>query len=263
MLRVSFIQSELVWENPAANRQYFGKKIEALAGQSDLILLPEMFTTGFSMKPDGKAESFPGPTLDWLIEKANKANACICGSIMSEEKGKFYNRLLFAKPDGTYQVYNKRHLFRMAGEDLAYTAGEERVVVEWKGWRILPLVCYDLRFPVWSRNGFFEKQEKGLVYDLLVYVANWPERRSLAWNTLLPARAVENLAYVAALNRIGMDDAGLRYSGDSGIYDFLGQKLSSTLAHQEATETVSLDKAALESFRMQFPAWMDADEFRL
>ncbi|MBX7182532.1 MAG: amidohydrolase [Bacteroidia bacterium] len=262
MLRVSLIQADLIWENPAENRRSFEEKIKALIGLTDLILLPEMFTTGFSMKPGSMAESFPGPTLDWMMEMAQKTGACVCGSVMTLEKENYYNRLFFAKPNGTYQSYNKRHLFRMAGEDLEYSAGEERLVVEWKEWKIMPLICYDLRFPVWSRNTHFGSQEKGLVYDLLLYVANWPERRNIAWKTLLPARAVENLCYVAALNRVGVDGSGLSYSGDSAIYDYLGQKISTVQPHSETIETCVLDKATLDDFRKQFPAWMDADLIR-
>lgn len=263
MLRVSFIQSDLVWEDPMENRRLFGEKIEALVGQTDLIVLPEMFTTGFSMQPKGKAELFPGYSLKWMQQQAEKTNACVCGSVMSEEKGCYYNRLLFVKPDGTYHSYDKRHLFRMAGEDAEYTAGMNRLVITWKGWRILPLVCYDLRFPVWSRNTSFETQGKELVYDLLIYVANWPERRNFAWKSLLPARAIENMSYLVAVNRIGIDNTGLSYSGDSGIYDFMGQKLSVAQAHQAVAETITLDKNALDEFRKQFPAWMDADEYHL
>ncbi len=266
-MRVTLIQTDLHWENPAANRDAFTKKLLPLAGQTDLVVLPEMFTTGFSMHPQDKAEVFPGITLDWMLSLSFEIDAAIVGSVMSLER-RYSNRLIFAKPNGSYEYSDKRHLFRMAGEDKNYSAGEERVIIEWKGWRILPLVCYDLRFPVWSRNvNMIKPQNKyatsklEIAYDLLLYIANWPERRRQAWNTLLPARGIENLSYVAAVNRIGTDGTGLSYSGDSAVYDYLGNRISTVQPFTDCMETIELNKRSLDEFREQFPAWKDADGF--
>ncbi|HMM57897.1 MAG: amidohydrolase [Xanthomonadales bacterium PRO7] len=257
-LRVSLVQGATRWHDPAGNRAYYGDLIASLAG-SDLIVLPETFTSGFSNEAIHNAETMQGPSLAWLSAQAHKLDAAICGSVQLRVDQKVYNRLLFVTPDGNIRYYDKRHLFRYADEHKRYAAGNERLIVEWRGWKICPLVCYDLRFPVYSRN---QHAQSGFDYDLLLYVANWPSARRYAWQTLLRARAIENLAYCAGLNRVGTDGNGLGYSGDSTVLDFLGQPLVE-LGAQEQTVTVALDAATLAAHRERFPAWMDADAFTL
>jgi len=257
-LKVSLVQGATRWHDPAGNRDYYAALMAPLKG-SDLILLPETFTSGFSNEAIHNAESMDGPTVAWLREQARALDAAVTGSVQLRVEGKVYNRLLFVTPDGIVQHYDKRHLFRYAGEHERYAAGSERLVVEWRGWRICPLVCYDLRFPVYSRN---RRTANGFDYDLLLYVANWPTPRREPWRTLLRARAIENLCYCAGLNRVGTDGNGLGYSGDSAILDFLGAPLAE-LGAQEQSVTLTLDAAALAEHRARFPAWMDADEFRL
>lgn len=254
-LRVSLVQSSLQWENIDANLQYFDTLLAQIDQATDLIVLPEMFNTGFTMNAQKVAEKMNGKTLQWLQRQAKKQNAAITGSLVIEENRHYYNRLIWMFPNGTYQTYDKRHLFRMAKEHETYTAGEKHLIVNYKGWNICPLVCYDLRFPVWSRN-------KGNAYDLLIYVANWPEVRAYAWSNLLQARAIENLAYVVGVNRVGMDTNQLTYSGDSALVDFAG-KVIWTQAHEEIITHLNLSKSKLEEFRNRFPAWIDADNFKI
>ncbi|HEY0682947.1 MAG TPA: amidohydrolase [Steroidobacter sp.] len=257
-LNVTLIQTDLVWHDPEANRRRLQERIAALAGQTDLIVLPEMFTTGFTMEATSVAEIADGPSLSWMREQAAKVDAVITGSIATREGDRYYNRLIWMRPDGAHSTYDKRHLFRMAHEQDHYSAGARRLVVELKGWKILPLVCYDLRFPVWSRNRIGTDG----AYDMLLYVANWPERRRYAWQTLIKARAIENLSYCIAVNRVGKDINGINYSGDSAVVDYLGQPMTPP-SEQEFVTTVQLDKAALDGFRDKFPAHLDADEFQL
>lgn len=253
-LTISLLQTPLAWHDPAANRAHFADLLQSLPAATDLAILPEMFTTGFTMDAEGLAEPMDGPTLQWMTALARKTGITLCGSVDVLDGGHYYNRCLWASPDGSHRHYDKRHLFRMAGEHEHYTAGTERLIVELNGWRICPLVCYDLRFPVWSR-GINE-------YDLLVYVANWPAARRSAWTTLLPARAVENQCYVAGVNRVGRDGNGIDYAGDSAAYDFLGNALADS-GDKAGAETVTLDHDALRRYREKFPAWRDADGFRL
>jgi len=254
-LSITLIQSNLHWENIEENLAMFSKKIAAISGETDLVILPEMFTTGFSMQPERFAEPMNGRTVSWMKEEARKKKCVVTGSIICEENGKHYNRLVWMRPDGTYSFYDKRHLFSMGDENNHYTPGTKKIIEEIKGWRICPLVCYDLRFPVWSRN-----TEK---YDVLIYVANWPERRSHPWKTLLLARAIENQCYVAGLNRVGNDGNGIYHSGDSALINFRGEIISSIPAHEDATETISLSYEELEEFRKGFPAFKDADRFEI
>ncbi|MGM9510575.1 amidohydrolase [Larkinella sp. GY13] len=255
MLHLTLLQTSLHWENPTANRAMLEEKIFALPEKTDLIVLPEMFTTGFSMNAKALAEPMNLTTFRWLKQMAAQTDAVVTGSYIVQEQGLFYNRLIWMEPDGSFDVYDKRHLFRMAGEELTYAGGTKRLVKSWRGWNICPLICYDLRFPVWSRNA-------GLEYDLLIYVANWPAARSTAWNALLQARAIENLAYVAGVNRVGEDGNGHAYAGDSSLIDPKGE----VLFRQNQTETVfqttlSLDE--LSAYRERFPANRDADDFRI
>jgi len=253
-LTVSVIQSGLFWEDPEANRMAFAKKIAGIIN-ADLIVLPEMFTTGFSMRSNELAEAMDGASVTWMKEQAVKSGSAINGSLIIEENDKYYNRSIFAFPDGRIEHYDKRHLFRMANEDAHFSEGTERKIVELKGWRICLQVCYDLRFPVFSRN----RND----YDLLVYVANWPEVRTAAWSTLLKARAIENQCYLIGVNRIGNDANGISYSGASVILDAKGDELSEIPLHEETTRTVSLSSQELQDFRLKFPVGKDADNFGL
>lgn len=254
-LRVTIVQSMLHWEQAEANRSMFGEKLAALKGATDLIVLPEMFTTGFSMRSTELAEDMNGPTVAWMRERAKAADAALYGSVIITEEGKCFNRGLFVKPDGEVTVYDKRHLFRFANETDHYSAGKQRVVVEWRGWRILLQVCFDLRFPVFARN-------RG-DYDAILYVANWPEVRRFPWSQLLIARSIENQVYVVGVNRVGMDALGNHYSGDSVVLDPRGAVLAAIEPSQEGVSTVTLDGAALEDFRKKFPVALEADGFEL
>jgi predicted amidohydrolase len=252
-LNVTLVQQPLAWQDAGANRARFGELLAPLAGRTDLVVLPEMFTTGFSMQAAELAEPMDGASVQWLRTTAARLGAVVTGSVIVADDG-YRNRLVWARPDGTLAAYDKRHLFRMAREHEHYTAGERRVVVELHGWRVLPLVCYDLRFPVWSRS----RDD----YDLALYVANWPAARRHAWSALLPARAIENLCYVVGVNRVGVDGAGIEYAGDSVVLDPLGRPLAELGAAAAVTQ-VTLSAAALQEHRRRFPAHLDADAFRL
>jgi omega-amidase len=255
-LRLALLQQPLAWHDGAANRAHFEGLLLPLAGRTDLVLLPETFTTGFSMQVETIAEPPGGPTTQWLLRLARSVDAAVAGSVITVEEGRYYNRLLWAQPDGTLHRYDKRHLFRMGREHEHFTAGRGALSVPWRGWRVCPLVCYDLRFPVFSRR------RPQLDYELLVYVANWPAPRAEAWRQLLRARAIENLAYVAGVNRVGNDGLGVAYAGDSAVIDFLGGALRSGGA-AAAVLTAVLDGEALAAFRARFPAHLDADPFTL
>lgn len=253
-LRISLVQTHLDWQQPAANRARLTALLAPLAGQTDLIVLPEMFTTGFTMAPETVAEPMPGPTLEWLAQQAQALGAAICGSAVIDDDG-YRNRLLFVTPEGEVHHYDKHHLFRMANEHEYYAAGQRRTLIEYRGWRLLPQICYDLRFPVWCRN----RDD----YDLLLCVANWPSPRRHAWRTLLQARAIENQCYVVGVNRVGEDGKGLEYSGDSLLVDFKGQALLDGPEREPFIKTGQLNAEDLQQFRHNFPAWQDADRFRL
>jgi predicted amidohydrolase len=262
-MRVTIVQSSLAWENPDQNRARFSQKISGLAGQTDLIVLPEMFTTGFSMRAAELAETMDGPTLRWLAETAEKSGAAVTGSFICSEAGHYYNRLVFMRPDGTFDTYDKRHLFGLAAEHEHYTPGKKRLTVEWKGWRICPLICYDLRFPAWSRNRVSNSlTAESAPYDLLIYVANWPARRSHHWKTLLTARAIENQSFTIGVNIYGIDGNGLEYTGDSAVVDFGGQPICQ-ISGQEGVQTAELSLADQQHYRQQLPFLQDADVFTL
>lgn len=252
-LTVTLIQCELAWEQPEDNRRQIGAIIDGLNSRTDLIVLPEMFTTGFSMNALANAEEPGGATEQWLLQVARQKDCAVTGSIAVRDGEDVYNRMLFATPTGV-QYYDKRHLFRMAGEDKRYQPGQKRVIVQWRDWRINLQVCYDLRFPVFSRN----RED----YDLLLYVANWPSSRRHHWRQLLIARAIENLACVVGVNRIGSDARGLDYSGDSLAVAADGQILLDALNKNGATQVV-LDGGALQNYREEFPCQLDADRFQL
>lgn len=254
-LKITIVQSDIVWQNIDANLINFGKKIDNVTELTDIIVLPEMFATGFSMKPGLYAQPETGEIYKWLAEKAKQKKAVIVASVITEDNGKYYNRLVWMQEDGTFQTYNKRHLFTFAGEHEKYSPGENQLIVNFKGWRIKLLICYDLRFPVWSRNN--------KDYDLLIYVANWPERRSYPWKTLLLARAIENLSYVAGVNRVGDDGNNISHSGDSALIDYKGEILSKIKPFEEYVETISISYPELIEFRSKFPAENDADKFNI
>ena len=234
----------------------FSEKINSIKEKTDVIVLPEMFSTGFTMNNKVVAETMSGSAITWMKSIAKKKKCVITGSLIIKEKNKYYNRLVWMLPNGKYKTYDKKHLFCYAGEEKYYAAGKKKLIVNIKGWKICPLICYDLRFPVWIRN-------KNNAYDVLLFVANWPERRSHPWKTLLLARAMENQAYVVGVNRIGKDGNEYSYSGDSGIIDFKGEVISKLKAHQNSTETVILSQKKLSDWRKTFPAWKDADTFTI
>ena len=260
-LHVALVQGATRWHDAPANRDYYGALVRQ-AGRCDLVVLPETFLSGFSNDTQASAEAMDGPGVHWLRALAAETGAVICGSLAIREHDTVFNRLLWMQPDGSFAQYDKRHLFRMAGEHTRYGGGNTRLVVELKGWRILPQVCYDLRFPVWLRNRRRAAANGGMDYDLALFVANWPQPRRQAWRTLLRARAIENLAYVIGVNRVGVDGNNLAYAGDSVAIDPLGAPLVECGA-QEQVVRLTLQPEPLLAHRERFPAWMDADEFDL
>jgi omega-amidase len=261
-LKITLIQSDLHWEEIEANLAMFEEKIWQIGNNAtDVIVLPEMFTTGFTMNAARLAEHMNMRTFKWMKQMADQTGALILGSYIVRVHDRYYNRLLWMEPGGNFKTYDKRHLFRMENEHKVYAAGESLLIGTWKGWRICPMVCYDLRFPVWSRNKW-DLTAKKLSYDLMIYVANWPTIRIDAWNTLLRARAIENLSYVAGVNRIGQDDSGVEHNGNSAVISPKGETIY-TNEGTEATHTIELSANSLEAFRDRFPAYLDADDFNI
>lgn len=260
-LRITVCQQTLEWEQRQKNLDNWENILPSLSGKTDLVILPELFTTGFTMNVAEMAEKMHGHTVKWMREMAMELRATIVGSFICEEpaieSSNYFNRLVWMNADGSHSHYDKRHLFSFAGEHFHFSAGDERLMVELKGWKICPLICYDLRFPVWSRN------LADAPYDLLIYVANWPEARSSAWKTLLSARAHENQCYVAGVNRIGVDGMGIPYSGDTAVIGSRGEVLASIAPHQAGIETVTLDGNDLLDYREKFRVLADADRFTL
>lgn len=256
-LRVALVQTDLHWHDKTANLALLEEKIWSLKNNCDLIVLPEMFATGFSMESALLAEPMNLQVHKWMKQLASQTGAVITGSAIISEGENFYNRLLWVAPTGSTQHYDKRHLFRMANEDTSFAAGENLPVFELKGWKICPQICYDLRFPVWSRNRW---TEGNAAYDLLFYVASWPAARISAWDALLPARAIENLSYALGVNRVGVDGNQIAYNGHSAAYDFKGETLVN-LEDSEQIQVIQLNYTALEEYRSKFPAWKDADPF--
>ncbi|WP_335966275.1 amidohydrolase [Galbibacter sp. PAP.153] len=250
-LKIALIQASLAWENPQENRLLLEEKIMEVNAGTDVVVLPEMFNSGFTMNAQKVFETMDGKTLVWMKKLAIKKNTAITGSIVIKEKGKFYNRLVFVKPDASVITYDKRHTFTLAGEHKVYAAGTQKITIEYKGWKICPLVCYDLRFPVWARN-----TEN---YDVLLYVANWPKKRINAWDILLQARAIENMSYCIGVNRIDKDGNGYEYSGHSAIYDPLGKTL--VYSEDEATLYATLNKAEIIETREKLKFLADRDSF--
>lgn len=264
-LKITTVQTKLYWEDPVRNLKMFSRILNKLPGKSsDIIILPEMFTTGFSMKAEMLAEAPGGLSMQWMEEMASSLKSVICGSIIIYDKKKFYNRFIWMQPDGTVYHYDKRHLFRMAGENEIYSPGNDKRIIEYKGWKICPQVCYDLRFPVYTRNRMQKKNIKGRYdYDLLIYVANWPSARRYAWEQLLIARAIENQCYVAGVNRVGKDAKDNRYAGGSAVIDFKGELLNKKFREGTIIDTSSISMKTLTEFRLKFPVLADADTFQL
>lgn len=259
-LKVCFIQSDLYWENIKQNLNSFEAKILSINEAIDVLILPEVFTIGFTYNLPKFAEPIDGPSTQWMKDVAKLKNCVVIGSIIVKQDEECYNRLICAFPDGKLKTYDKRHLFRMSRENEFLSKGKERIIINVKGWKICPLVCYDLRFPVWSRNVYNNNE---YLYDCLIYVANWPTNRSDSWNTLLKARAMENQAYVIGVNRIGVDGNNVSYSGDSRIHDPKGNKISKTEPNKESIEIVTLSYNELYKFRKEFPVGLDADSFEI
>ncbi|UJP64960.1 amidohydrolase [Mongoliitalea daihaiensis] len=258
-LKVALIQTSLFWKNKTANLAMLEEKIFNLQQPLDIIVLPEMFTTGFTMDAVEVAEPMNLTTTKWMKQMAAQTRAVICGSIVISDAGNFYNRFLWVEPDGKIFTYDKRHLFRMANEEQHYAPGQATIIISYKGWKILPQICYDLRFPVWSRNTM---EGDMLAYDLILFVASWPKPRISAWDILLQARAIENLCYSLGVNRVGQDGNAIPYSGHSAVYDFKGN----TLVFNEDEDCVlysTLGYKPLMEYRAKFPAWMDADNFTI
>ena len=253
--KITIIQSQLHWENPLANHKLFSEKITSISEETHLIILPEMFTTGFSMNAEVLAEEKDGPTLPWMQKLAKEKESAITGSIIIKDKKHYYNRLYFVHPNGNYQHYDKKHTFTLAGEHRTYAAGNDVVTVDYKGWKIRPLICYDLRFPVWARN----TQD----YDVLIYVANWPKKRIAALDALLKARAIENMSYCVGVNRVGLDGNGHEYTGHSAVYDVLGELISTSDFEQEFAETITLSRNHVVSNRKHLHFLNDRDKFNL
>ena len=250
-IKIGIIQYDIIWHNPNKNQDIISKIIKSKT-KVDLWILPEMFSTGFTMEPEKIAETMKGITIKWMKNISKKINSSIMGSIVIKEKNKFYNRLIFVNPKGNIKFYDKHQLFTYAGENKHYTRGNKKLIIEFKGWKIRPLICYDLRFPVWSRN----TDE----YDLLIYVAQWPKNRISAWNTLLKARSIENICYCICVNRIGIDKNKLEYIGNSSIYDPLGKRIL-FLSDKKKFQIIELDKEKLISVRKRFPFLNDRDSF--
>jgi predicted amidohydrolase len=254
-LKLTCIQSDLNWESPSENLAMFSEKIEGITESTDIIVLPEMFPSGFTMNVEIMGEEMNGSTFTWLEKQAKITGCVITGSLIVKEKGNHFNRLVWMQPDGNYYTYDKRHLFRMMNEDNYFKPGQTKLIVEWKGWRICPLICYDLRFPVWSRNTGD--------YDCLIYIANWPEARKNAWSILLQARAHENQAYVVGVNRVGTDGNNISFSGNSAVIDPKGEMIAEFNSHEEDIKTSHLSIDLLADYKNKFPAGLDADKFKI
>lgn len=257
-LLVTLIQANLQWEDKAANLQMLEEQIQHIGQATQLVVLPEMFSTGFSMQPEKLAETMDGPSVQWMRSMAIKHKIILTGSLIIEEAGQYFNRLIWMLPNGSHGHYDKRHRFAFAGEDQHYSNGNKRLIASVNGWKVNLQICYDLRFPVWARQQTTDQPE----YDLLIYVANWPERRSHAWKSLLIARAIENQCYVIGVNRVGVDGKGINHSGDSMVIDPLGEVLFSK-AQEACTHTIALNKSTVEEVRSKFPFWKDADPFQI
>ncbi len=256
-LRITLIQSDLKWEDKRFNLKHLSHKIDTISEPTDIVVLPEMFSTAFSMKPEVFAEEINGESLQWMQAQAAKKQAAMVGSFMVNENGHYFNRLYFVKPDGSFEFYNKRHLFRMGNEQEHFSQGEKPLILEYKNWKIQCLICYDLRFPVWAKNTY---SDGDYGYDACILVANWPAVRSQVWKTLSSARAIENQAYWIGVNRIGKDGHGLEHSGDSNIWDAKGNTIIEQASSQEFVKTITISKTELDDFRNKFTVGLDWDK---
>jgi len=259
-LTTTIIQTNLAWKDRDANLVFFEKKISGLEEHTDLVILPEMFNTGFVTEPEDVAETMDGHSIGWMKRMAAASGITITGSLIIREDKRFYNRLIWMRPDGSYDCYDKRHLFSLAGEDEKFSQGKEQLIVEIKGWKIMPMICYDLRFPVWSKN---RMEGDKYMYDCVLYMANWPSTRNHAWKSLLVARAIENLSYSIGVNRIGIDGTGKDYTGDSAVIDPLGHHVVVAVPSQEAVLTATLSVDLLRDIRKKIPFGMDWDGFEI
>ncbi len=259
-LKITVIQSDLIWEDVQANLAGFDNKLDKIKELTDLVVLPEMFNTGFSINPKKNGEKPDGRTFCWMQEKAALLKCVITGSVLINAGGKYFNRLFWVRSDGSFDFYDKRHLFRLGDEYKIFSAGQMRVVFDQFGWEIFPQICYDLRFPVWSKNRYIEGEYE---FDLMIYVANWPEIRSYAWKQLLVARAIENQAFVVGVNRVGKDGNQIPHSGDSIVLDFKGQTLASANPHEEEMLTTQISYSEMKAFRDQFTVGLDWDAFEV
>jgi len=260
-LKVTLIQTNLHWENIEDNLRMFDEKINAIQERTEIVVLPEMFSTGFSMAPERLAQTMDGSAVQWMKKKAAEKNIILTGSLIIEENGNYWNRLLWMQPNGVYGTYDKRHLFGFGGEHEHYQPGDKRLIAQVKGWKICLTVCYDLRFPVWSRNAIVPETGEP-AYDVLINVANWPERRSTPWKTLIHARAIENQCYAIGVNRVGNDGNNIYHSGDSSLIDPLGEILYRK-SHDEDIFTTTLERSRLDEVRKNFPFLKDADKFQV
>ena len=254
-IKITIFQAYLFWENVEKNLSNLSLRLSALKEKTDLIILPEMFNTGFTMNVEKCAETMKGPTMHWMYEHAKNYGCVIAGTLIIEEEGRYYNRFVWMSPDGNFVHYDKRHLFALANENDVFTPGNSRIIFELKGWRICPMICYDLRFPVWSRN-------TDGAYDLLVYTASWPDKRSAHWRALIPARAIENQAYVIGVNRVGYDGNEVYYSGGSMCIAPMGDVVYYK-PEDEDLYTFTLNPGELQKTRERFPFLKDADQFSM
>lgn len=259
-LTITLIQADMIWEQPEQNRNYFDRCFAALKNKQDLIILPEMFNTGFTMNVQRFAENTDGETMEWVRDRSAKLNSVIAGSMIIAENGEYYNRLIWMQPDGNFQYYDKRHLFRFGGEHEYFKPGSKKLLTELNGWKICPMVCYDLRFPVWAKNRYYQEKYE---YDLLIYFANWPEARKIPWQILLKARAIENLSFVIGANRIGTDGRGTTHSGNSMVISPKGEVLHELRENKEEVVTFTLSISDLTDFREKFNVALDWDAFSL
>jgi omega-amidase len=258
-LKITLVQPKPKWQEVDKNLAYYSSMLSSQDLKTDIIILPEMFTTGFTMESKTMAEEMNGKTHRWMQEQALRLNSVICGSVIIEDNNNFYNRFLWVETNGETMLYDKKHLFRMADENSFYAAGDNQIIINYHGWKIRPLICYDLRFPVWSRN---KVSETDFDYDILLFVANWPKARITAWDTLLRARAIENFTYCIGVNRVGIDQNKIAYNGHSAIYDPKGEKVS-YLDEGEQIITTTIGKRTLDHYRKKFPAYLDADNFEI
>ena len=254
-LHIAAIQANLIWEQPEQNRQNFEQVMRKMSADVELVVLPEMFSTGFTMNPQSVAETMEGETVSWMKATATSRKIALVGSVVIEEDGNYYNRAIFVHPDGTLEIYDKRHAFGLAGEDEEYTSGKKKLIVNYKGWKLFPLICYDLRFPVWSR---YDDD-----YDALIYMANWPKPRILAWDSLLRARAIENMSYCIGVNRVGLDENQYEYIGHTSVYDFLGERIADTEEAKEGFLECKLIKSDLQKTRTKLNFLNDRDSFEI